>query len=120
RLVLELRSVEPRPRPFARAPLRSTATNRPIGDGALLGALARQEYPSGMPPEGRATKARSTPPEAGPEGATRPRALRWLVRGLVLLGALVVVLALALWALLENLNHPAVKQRLLALVKDQA
>ena len=42
-----------------------------------------------MPPEGRATKARSTPPEAGPEGATRPRALRWLVRGLVLLGALV-------------------------------
>lgn len=73
-----------------------------------------------MPPEGRATKARSTPPEAGPEGATRPRALRWLVRGLVLLGALVVVLALALWALLENLNHPAVKQRLLALVKDQA
>ncbi|MET0411430.1 MAG: hypothetical protein ABW217_09030, partial [Polyangiaceae bacterium] len=69
------------------------------------------------------TKAQSVPRPSGPDGPPPRRAsprwrwLGWALAGLVLLTVLLVV---ALELVLANLDHPAIKRRLLGLVKEQA
>lgn len=69
------------------------------------------------------TKAQSVPPPSGPDGPPPRRARRrgrWLVWALAALALLALLLVVALELLLANLDHPAIKRRLLALVKEQA
>src|SRR5262245_65526935 len=76
-----------------------------------------------METDGQVAKARSAPPESGPEGSERKRAAgkrrrRW--KAALGIGALLALPLGGAWLLSENLEQPWIKSRLVALVKRQA
>lgn len=56
---------------------------------------------------------------AAPRAAPRKRLRRWLVRGLVLVSSLAALVALGLWALARNANHPAIASLVKRVVRDR-